>query len=110
MAKPTRRAHSPAFKAKVALVAVKGERTLVELAKRFEVHPTQITAWKTQPLESMPEVFGAGRGGPEPAVDLKVPHAKIGELTPQNNFLSGALSKTGLLSAKRCSTGPTNWR
>jgi transposase len=101
MTKRTRRTHSPAFKAKVALAAVKGERTLAELAKQFEVHPTQITAWKTQLLESLPELFGAGRGGAEPAVDLKVLHAKIGELTLQNDFLSGALSKAGLLSAKR---------
>jgi transposase len=101
MTKRTGRTHSPAFKAKVALAAVKGERTLAELEKQFEVHPTQITAWKTQLLENLPELFGAGRGGSEPAVDLKALHAKIGELTLQNDFLSGALNKAGLLSAKR---------
>jgi transposase len=101
MTKRTRRTHSPAFKAKVALAAVKGERTLAELAKQFEVHPTQITSWKSQLLESMPELFGGGRAEPEPAVDLKALHAKIGELTLRNDFLSGALNKAGLLSAKR---------
>ena len=101
MTKRTRRTHSAAFKAKVALAAVKGERTLSELAKEFEVHPTQITACKSQLLEGMPELFGGGRAGSEPAVDLKALHAKIGELTLQNDFLSGALNKAGLLSAKR---------
>ena len=101
MTKRTRRTHSAAFKAKVALAAVKGERTLAELAKQFEVHPTQITAWKSQLLEGMPELFGGSRAGSEPAVDLKALHAKIGELTLQNDFLSDALNKAGLLSAKR---------
>ncbi len=101
MTKRTRRTHSPAFKAKAALAAVKGERTLAELAQQFEVHPTQITAWKSQLLESAPELFGSGRAGSEPAVDLRMLHAKIGELTLQNDFLSGALNKAGLLSAKR---------
>ena len=101
MTKRTRRTHSPAFKAKVALAAVKGENTLAELAKQFEVHPTQITAWKNQLLEGLPELFGGGRAASEPAVDLKAVHAKIGELTLQNDFLSGALNKAGLLSAKR---------
>lgn len=101
MTKRTRRTHSPTFKAKVALAAVKGESTLAELAKQFEVHPTQITAWKAQLLDGMAELFGGGRSGSEPAVDLKALHAKIGELTLQNDFLSGALNKAGLLSAKR---------
>lgn len=101
MTKRTRRTHSPAFKAKVALAAVKGEKTLAELAKQFEVHPTQITAWKAQLLEGMPALFGSGRTGSDPAVDLTAVHAKIGELTLQNDFLSGALNKAGLLSAKR---------
>ena len=66
-----RKVHTAKFKAKVALAAVKGERTLSELAKEFEVHPTQITAWKSQLLEGIPELFGGGRAGSEPAVDLK---------------------------------------
>lgn len=103
MTRRVRRTHSPAFKAKVALAAIKGEKTLAELAQQFDVHPNQITAWKAQLSEGAAEVFGAGAGKPEvaPAVDLKTLHAKIGELTLENDFLSGALGKAGLLGAKR---------
>ena len=54
MTKRTRRTHSPSFKAKVALAAIKGEKTLAELAKLFDVHPQQITAWKAQLQEGLP--------------------------------------------------------
>ena len=103
MSKRTRRTHSPAFKAKVALAAIKGEKTLAELAQLYEVHPTQVTAWKVQLREGAAELFGSGAPAKEaaPAVDLKTLHAKIGELTLENDFLSGALGKAGLLSAKR---------
>ena len=100
MSKRTRRNHSPAFKAKVALAAFKGEATLAELAKRFDVHPNQIAQWKEQLIGGAAEVFGHGRPS-EPAVDVKALHAKIGELTLENDFLEGALSKAGLLSGKR---------
>ncbi len=103
MSKRPRRTHAPAFKAKVALSALKGEKTLTELAQQFDVHPNQITQWKTQLLEGAAGIFGAeARSDPAaPAVDLKSLHAKIGELTLENDFLEGALSKAGLLSAKR---------
>jgi transposase-like protein len=103
MTKRTRRTHSPGFKAKVALAALKGEQTLAELAKLFDVHPHQITAWKAQLQDGAAGVFGPGVAStePAPAVDLKLLHAKIGELTLEKDFLSGALSKAGLLSAKR---------
>jgi len=102
MTKRNRRTHSPAFKAKVALAAVKGDRTLAELAQQFDVHPNQITTWKSQLLEGAAEVFGQGKAAASgPAVDVKELHAKIGELTLENDFLSGALGKAGLLSAKR---------
>ena len=102
MTKRSRRTHSPAFKAKVALAAIKGEKTLAELAQQFDVHPNQITTWKSQLLEGAAGVFGQATAEPkEAAVDLKALHAKIGELTLANDFLEGALSKAGLLSAKR---------
>ena len=103
MTRRARRIHAPGFKAKVALAAIKGEKTLAELAQQYDVHPNQITAWKAQLLEGAAGVFGSGASGIEatPAVDLKVLHAKIGELTLENDFLAGALSKAGLLSAKR---------
>jgi len=102
MARRARRTHSPAFKAKVALAAIKGEKTLAELAQQYDVHANQITSWKAQLIDGAGAVFG-GTTGMEaaPAVDLKVLHAKIGELALENDFLSGALSKAGLLSAKR---------
>ncbi len=102
MAKRTRRTHSPAFKAKVALAALSGDKTLAELAQQFEVHPNQITEWKRQPGERAADVSGGAVGvTAEPAVDLKVLHAKIGQLALEHDFLESALTKAGLLSAKR---------
>jgi transposase len=97
-----RRNHTPAFKAKVALAAVKGDRTIAQLAEHFDVHPNQITAWKVQLEGGASGVFGPGSMAPAtPAIDVKSLHAKIGELTLENDFLEGALTKAGLLSAKR---------
>jgi len=102
MTKRTRRNHAPAFKANVALAALKGEKTLAELAQQFDVHPNQITQWKGQLLEGAAGVFGQDKSGEvAPSVDLKALHAKIGELTLENDFLEGALTKAGMLSAKR---------
>ncbi len=103
MTRRVRRAHSPAFKAKVALAAIKGEKTLSELAQQFDVHASQITAWKAQLTEAATDVFGAETARRDAAVpvDVKALHAKIGELTLECDFLSGALSKAGLLGAKR---------
>ena len=101
MTRRKRRNHSPAFKAKVALAALKGESTLSELAKQFDVHANQIAQWKDQLLSGAPEVFGGSSGAAEPAVDVTALHAKIGKLSLENDFLEGALNKAGLLSAKR---------
>ena len=103
MTRRPRRNHSPAFKAKVAVAAIKGEQTLVELAQDYDVHPNQIKQWRDQLLEGATGLFGeAPRAEAAPAIDVKTLHAKIGELTLENDFLSGALGKAGLLpSAKR---------
>ena len=103
MKRRARRNHTSAFKAKVALAAVRGDRTLAELAQQFDVHPNQITDWKNQLVERSATVFdGAGGGRPaEAPVDVKVLHAKIGQLALENDFLEGALSKAGMLSARR---------
>jgi transposase-like protein len=99
MSKRARRNHAPAFKATVALASVRNEGTLAELAKRFDVHPGPITAWKDQLLAGAAGVFGSG-AAIEPVVDVKTLHAKIGALALENDFLEHALGKAGLLSAK----------
>lgn len=104
MSRRPRRNHSPAFKAKVAIAAIKGERTIAQIADQFDVHPNQVTTWKTQLEGAAADVFDGGNGSSTPtapAVDVKQLHAKIGELTLENDFLEGALTKAGLLSARR---------
>ena len=102
MTKRTRRTHSAGFQAKVALAAIKDEKTLAELAKLFDVHPAQIVSWKSQLQEGAAGVFGSGAAAAEiaPSVDLKLLHAKIGELTLEKDFLSSALSTAGLARAQ----------
>jgi transposase len=101
MSRRPRRNHSPTFKAKVALAALKGEKTLGELAQIYDVHANQITQWKSQLQAQAALAFGSENDDATPPVDLKRLHAKIGELTLENDFLEGALTKAGLLSAKR---------
>jgi transposase len=100
MSRRPRRNHSAIFKAKVAVDAIKADKTLSELAKAYDVHPNQIVDWKNQLLERAASVFGADSAA-APAVDLKELHAKIGQLALENDFLAGALGKAGLTSAKR---------
>ena len=97
-ARRTRRTHNPAFKARVALAALREDRTMADLCKEFELHPNQIAEWKRQLLDRAAEIFDAG-GRPEP-VNLAPLHAKIGQLALENDFLEGALTKAGLLSEK----------
>jgi len=103
MTRRPRRNHSAAFKAKVALAALKGDRTMSELAQQFDLHSNQIKQWKDQLLENVSGVFeGGAQTEPSPPVDVKELHAKIGQLALENDFLSGALDKAGVLpGAKR---------
>jgi transposase len=100
LARRSRRNHSPAFKAKVALLAVRGELTVAELAKKFDIHPNLITQWKQQLLENATSAFDGSSVKTE-EVDVEKLHAKIGQLTLENDFLEKALGRIGGPSAKR---------
>ena len=92
--KKHRRNHSAAFKARVAMEALRGEKTLAELAAHHEVHPNQITSWKAQLVERAAEVFGQGAGdGAAERERIRELHAKIGELTVERDFLDSALGR-----------------
>ncbi len=100
--KRTRRNHSAAYKAKVALAALKGDKTLTELSQQFDVHVNQITLWKSQLLERASEVFAStAERGETAGPSVKELHAKIGQLAMENDFLAGALGRSGEASAKR---------
>ena len=100
MARRPRRTHSASFKAQVAVAALRGDKTIAEIAEEFEVHPNQVTAWKTQLLKRSSEAFGEKADGTS-APNIEKLEAKIGRLTLENDFLESALIKAGLLSAKR---------
>ena len=97
--KGNRRNHGAAFKAKVALAAIKGDKTLAELSKQYQVHQSQILAWKQQLAERAEEVFARGTKK-EPGPSLKDMQAKIGQLALENDFLSVALGRISDASAK----------
>ncbi len=90
-----RRNFSAAFKAKVALEALRGDQTLAELAGRHKVHPNLITKRKRQGAEGMVEVFSGkpGRRDGSHEAEVKELHAKIGELTVEKDFLSKAFGR-----------------
>ena len=108
MTRRKRRNHSPTFtplrvgfaQGQVAIAALKGDKTLSELAQQFDVHPNQITDWKMQLMDRSAQVFGDSTAkAAEP--DIKTLHAKIGQLTLENDFLEHALTKAGALPARR---------
>ena len=88
--KQKRMKHSPAFKAKVALAAIKGDKTVAELASRFEVHPSQIHAWKKALLEGAGQVFEAGAGHLDKDKESLIPqlYQQIGQLKVEVDFLA----------------------
>lgn len=87
-----RRTHSPVLKAKVALAAVRGDKTITELAEQFQVHPNQIQSWKRQLLNGASEIFQKGSGQTmDQGATIKELHAKIGQLAMEKDFLSKAL-------------------
>ena len=100
MRKP-RRNHSPAFKARVALEAIRGEKTVAEIAAHHEVHPNQVTMWKTQLLENAAAVFGGTAIAADGKERVRELHEKIGELTVERDFLEGTLGKFPGQSGKR---------
>jgi transposase len=101
MTRRKRRNHSATFKAQVAMAALKGDKTLAELAQQFDIHPNQIADWKAQLMERAAQVFGDASAPGSGAPDLSKLHAKIGQLTLENDFLESALTKAGLLSARK---------
>lgn len=89
-----RRTHSPDFKAKVALAAIQGDLTMAELVKKFDVHANQITDWKKQLLKNASDVFGKNAQKAEQSEEtIEQLHAKIGELTMENDFLERGLER-----------------
>lgn len=99
MSRRPRRSHSPEFKAKVALEAIKGEKTLAELSEKFDVHPNLISQWRIQLLDQASEAFESSASRGNPPVDIKALHARVEELSLENDFLETALIKAGLLSS-----------
>ena len=100
--KRPRRNHAATFKAKVAIAALRGDKTLAELAQQYDVHPNQIVQWKTQLQERATDLFATAAerkaaNGPS----VKDLHAKIGQLAMENDFLAGALGRIDDASAKR---------
>ena len=94
MTRRKRRNHSPAFKAKVALAAISGDRTLAELAEQYDVHPNQIQDWKRRLLDSAEDVFGGNAVETQPTErEIEKLHAKVGQLTMEKDFLSKFLGR-----------------
>jgi len=97
-ARRVRRTHEPAFKARVALAALREDKTMAQLCQQFDLHANQISDWKRQLVERAADAFDGASSAPP--VDLTPLQAKIGQLTLENDFLERALDKAGLPSAR----------
>jgi transposase len=93
--KKSRRKFTSAFKAKVAIEALKERETLAELSKRYEVHPNMISKWKQEFIELSVNIFET-KSDVEPGVDPEKLYAKIGQLEIENDFLKKSVKKAGL--------------
>lgn len=96
----TRRKHSSGFKAQVALEAVRGDTTVAEIAKKYNVHPGQVQAWKAEALAKFESLFDKGSSGKSKSDDqMEVLERKVGQLTIENDFLkkswSGYVKRSG---------------
>jgi transposase-like protein len=96
-----RRNHTAVFKAKVAVAALKGDKTLAELAEKFDLHTNQITQWRAQLLEGATEVFLTPAEKRDTGPSTKDMQAKIGQQALEIDFLAGALGRIGDASAKK---------
>ena len=90
-----RRRFTAAFKARVALDALRGDKTIQEIAAKHKVHPNQVSSWKRQAVDGLDEVFsnGADRAGRDHEAEVRDLHAKIGELMVERDFLAGGLKR-----------------
>ena len=90
-----RRNHKPSFKAKVALAAIRGDRTISEIASQYGVHPNQVSSWKKVALDNLEALFAGNHSTFDPDAEKKIKelHAKIGELTVERDFFEQALSR-----------------